>query len=218
MKKHKSLVGIRFGRLIALEFVEKTKKDHVYKCLCDCGIIKNISDRNLREKRTISCGCFHREMWIKNRLSYQKDRYEYFVLKKEHWQKLKSVLKGMKARSNGNPRYKTYYEKNITVCEEWNDARKFYDWAIINGYVPGLEIDRIDNNKGYYPENCRFVDRITNIRNSGIVKFKTINNVEYIAGAAANFCGICYATFRRWEKRGLTPQEIYDAQIGNNAK
>lgn len=47
--------------------------------------------------------------------------------------------------------YYRYGGRGITVCEEWNDFENFYQWAIKNNYKPGLTIDRINNDDGYYP-------------------------------------------------------------------
>lgn len=63
--------------------------------------------------------------------------------------------------------YKRYGARGITMCTQWeNDRQAFFDWCITNGYKKGLQIDRIDNDKGYCPENCRFVTRAENQHNT----------------------------------------------------
>ena len=62
--------------------------------------------------------------------------------------------------------YPRYGGRGVTVCDEWRDnPSAFFEWALSNGYESGLEIDRIDNEKGYSPENCRWVTRKENCRN-----------------------------------------------------
>ncbi len=68
-----------------------------------------------------------------------------------------------------NRAYKWYggrAENPITVCEEWkNDINEFWDWAMDNGYSENLTLDRIDNDRGYSPDNCRWVDMKTQANN-----------------------------------------------------
>jgi hypothetical protein len=66
--------------------------------------------------------------------------------------------------------YKRYGGRGITVCEKWKNS--FWEFAKDMGEKPfdKAQIDRIDNNKGYEPSNCRWVDRVTNIRNSRTAK------------------------------------------------
>ena len=77
---------------------------------------------------------------------------------------------------NPTPKEKRNY-KNITICKNWHSFVPFMKWAIANGYSDKLTIDRKDNNKGYFPSNCRFVDyshqnanrRITNKNKTGYI-------------------------------------------------
>jgi hypothetical protein len=74
----------------------------------------------------------------------------------------------MKARcQNKNAEnYRFYGARGIKVCEEWaNDPTEFCKWAEENGYTEGLQIDRIDNDGNYEPENCRFVTPAENMKN-----------------------------------------------------
>src|SRR3990167_9247435 len=64
------------------------------------------------------------------------------------------------------PQYKDWGGRGITICPEWtNDYTKFRDWALSNGYAEGLQINRINNNGNYEPNNCNFVTAEENNRN-----------------------------------------------------
>lgn len=75
----------------------------------------------------------------------------------------------MKARCKSNtPHIVEYYRaRGIAVCDEWNISYiAFRDWALTHGYKDGLELDRIDNSKGYDPLNCRWATRVEQMRNT----------------------------------------------------
>jgi hypothetical protein len=80
---------------------------------------------------------------------------------------LYSVWNGMKQRCKNKKAnaYHRYGGRGIRVCSEWSYWPTFAKWALENGYSDGLEIDRIDNDSDYSPDNCRFVTKIENLRN-----------------------------------------------------
>jgi hypothetical protein len=75
--------------------------------------------------------------------------------------------------------YKYYGGRGIKVCDEWLDFIPFRDWALKNGYWEGLnfQIDRIDNDGNYTPENCRFVFRREQSRNRSNTRFITLSGI-----------------------------------------
>lgn len=93
---------------------------------------------------------------------------------------LNSTWCGMKERCN-NPNaenYQWYGGRGITVCQEWsNDFMSFYNWAINNGWKKDYELERIDNSKGYRPDNCTWVPHKTQCRNRRSNKPIEINGV-----------------------------------------
>lgn len=70
--------------------------------------------------------------------------------------------------------FERYGGRGITVCNEWRkDRKKFYEWAKKSGYSDNLTIDRIDNEKGYSPDNCKwstYKEQNNNRRSSRIVE------------------------------------------------
>lgn len=102
--------------------------------------------------------------------SYKDGRTKWFETHKEE-KKLYQIWIGIRRRAGGNRYKKDPKDRhakiyvNLTVCPEWDDWLVFYDWAKNNGWKSGLTIDRIDNEKGYFPDNCRWVSREENNRN-----------------------------------------------------
>lgn len=84
-------------------------------------------------------------------------RYKRYRFHGQSRTRLHSVWTNMRERCS-NPdseKYPRYGGRGITVCDEWNNFRTFAAWAQANGYAEGLAIDRINNDRGYSPDNCR---------------------------------------------------------------
>ena len=70
-----------------------------------------------------------------------------------------------------NKDYKDYGARGITVCEEWLDVANFVAWAEeTHPHTEGYTLDRIDNDKGYSPENCTWSDKTTQCINQRVRK------------------------------------------------
>lgn len=156
MSNKTELTGQRFGRLVVLHEDGRDKWGQaLWKCKCDCGSEVTVRGGDLRNGHTTSCGCFHSERITKHGMNKTR---------------LYSVWSGMlkrtgihKGADEGHKR--DYRDRGISVCEEWRAFENFRDWALTHGYSDGLQIDRIDNDKGYCPENCRWVTPKENMNN-----------------------------------------------------
>lgn len=139
---------------------------------------------------------------------------------KETKQKLCIVLCDIRRRCL-NPDYKYFYlygERGISICEEWlgKDGQKnFREWAVNNGYEKGLTIDRIDNNKGYSPDNCRWVTAKEQSYNRRSNKLITIHGKTQTITEWAKETGMPIGTLQNrlrygWEEdRLLEPKQVH---------
>lgn len=191
------LKGKTIGRITVLENMGKDKNGgYVWLCKCECGIIKNIKSRSLTIG-TKSCGCFQRETVSKNnKIVFTKHKL------KGH--PINSLWSNIKTRCY-NPKgscYENYGGRNISICEEWkSDFLSFYNWCLNNGWKKGLQIDRIDNNGNYEPNNCRFVTNKENCNNKNNNVCYYVNGERKTATQISEQIDIGYNTIRRRIKK-----------------
>ena len=178
-RKAIDLTGKTFGELTVLRRSQNKTKEGalLWLCQCSCGTVKEVRGKLLLSGGSKTCG---RCKSVTSPL---------FV--RTHKNRLYHTWSEMHRRCDGKSTNASYYfGKGISCCPDWDDFDAFASWAINNGYKIGLEIDRIDNAKGYSPENCRWVDHKTNTRN----RVARSNNNTGFAGVhiRKNKSGIVY--------------------------
>lgn len=105
--------------------------------------------------------------------------------------------------------FHNYGARGITVCEEWKNSKDtFIEWAVNNGYEKGLSLDRIDNDKGYSPENCRWTTSIIQNNNRRTNHRITINGETHTISEWARITGIWKTTIRERVKKGWKEEDL----------
>lgn len=195
------LTGQRFCRLTVLSRAPNDGRRTVWNCRCDCGTEKPVRAEGLRCGDTLSCGC-----WLADK---NRERATHGMSKTP----LHRTWCGMFTRCR-NPRergFANYGGRGIEVCERWHSFEKFA--ADMGERPPGTTIDRIDNNKGYSPDNCRWANRMTQGANRRMC-FRIRHQGEIISAAElARRAGYSPATMHsRARKLGRPKSEIIEAE------
>jgi hypothetical protein len=176
------LTGKKFGRLLVVS-QSTTSSPLKWNCVCDCGKTSVVEGGKLKSGHTKSCGCLKHEE-ARERMTKHGRRHT----------RIYRIWCAMKDRC---ARQKHYFDRGITVCDEWlNDFQAFYDWAISHGYADDLTIDRIDVNGNYCPENCRWATTKEQQNNTRKNRLITYNGETNTLSEWAEKLEINYSTLR----------------------
>lgn len=191
------LRGKRFGRLVVINYHHTHNGNRYWLCKCDCGGEKIVKGSSLNYGSTQSCGCLQLEVQRNNRAKAVRHGFS-------HKERLYQTWKNMRRRCSdpSNKRAEQYFNKGITVCEEWNDYTVFRAWAMENGYRDDLTIDRINNGKGYCPENCRWATAKQQANNQTRNRMITYNGITMTMSEWADSIGVSYSTLNHRMQRG----------------
>lgn len=198
--------GLRFGKLTVLKegatkVLPSGQKNRVFICKCDCGNEKEVRLLHLVRNRTLSCGCSVRTRnGIGNSLLIKVWR---------------QMIVRCSEKEKNPVNIKNYYDKGIRVSDEFMDSDYFYKWSMENGYKKGLQIDRIDNNKGYSPDNCRWTTQKINANNKETTFYVIYNGEKKPIKFVLEDLGLSdnYNTILNRIKRGWNHQKAIDTPI-----
>jgi hypothetical protein len=169
--------GQRFGRLVVVAYshdvigtVKKgpskglTYRNHYWVCKCDCGKTVTMRRSNFTSGLVYSCGCYNKEKATKHGMSKSA---EY-----KTWRAMLDRCTNPKVGS-----FKYYGERGITVCGQWKESFETFYKDMGPRPSPKHSIDRLDNEKNYSPDNCRWTLAKSQIRNRRTTVRITVNGV-----------------------------------------
>jgi hypothetical protein len=164
----KDIAGQTFGGLTALRVSEKRGPSGqiLWECLCSCGSTTVKYGADLRSGHTKSCGCL--QLLVVTKHGYARGRSH---------TRLYRIWKAMRARCfrETHDEYKNYGARGISVCKEWSlSFESFLAWAKSSGYQSHLQVDRVDVNGDYCPENCRWATQQENNQNQRRTKLDPV--------------------------------------------
>lgn len=181
------LANKRFNKLVVLQRSGSDAKGNLqWLCRCDCGKAITVRGDHLRKGVSGSCGC--------NRVTHGKTGTpEYFA-----WMGMIARCKNSK-----NSEYHHYGGRGINVCERWSHFENFLSDM---GERPSPEhsLDRIDNNSGYSPENCRWATLLTQANNKRTNHVIVVGGQPMTVAQAARMLGLSWTTtLKRWNRGEL---------------
>lgn len=207
----------KYNRLTIIKEVEpEERKDgrgfrKKVLCRCDCGVEKILHLSSVKAGNVKSCGCLR--FGRKNAQTHGLGSHPL----NSRWQTIKQ-----RCYNVNHKEWRRYGGRGITMCKEWrDDFVAFYDWCLTNGYEQHLSIDRKNNDKGYTPENCRFVDGSTNSNNT------RSNHLVLYRGEVLTVMELCkklgiedrYSTVRqRIKKYGYSIEDAVILKTNDNKK
>lgn len=188
--------GTRFGRWTVLGLGDESR--HGQKrllCQCECGVVKSCLPGPLLNRKSKSCGCARNEQ----RRTHGMSNNPVF-----------RAWKGMLRRCN-NPKcdqFRNYGARGIAVCDRWFIFQNFYD-DMASTYAPKLELERLDNDLGYSPNNCAWVSRSAQNRNRRVTKWIGTSRGLMLAIDIARIVGVREKTISDRVKRGWTGERLF---------
>lgn len=158
---------LKFNRLTVIDFAGRTTNGSIryyWRCKCDCGNETVVLEYNIKTGHIKSCGCLQKNpVHISTHNMSKSPEY--------------SAWKGMKRRCYNTKfkEYKNYGKRGIKVCDRWLES--FENFYADMGPRPskGYSIDRVDNDKGYSKENCRWATNKLQSNNKRNTHFLTYN-------------------------------------------
>lgn len=187
-------VGDRYGRweveARATSRFYGRHEHRVWLCRCDCGTVRQVAEPSLRSGSSTSCGCYTVERSVEANSTHGHVNGKRATSEYTAWQAMNA-----RCRNPNNPRYASYGGRGIAICERWKRFENF--WSDM-GPKPSKshQLDRVDNDRGYEPGNCRWATPAVQMVNRRVTRFVEVDGKQVPLAELARLCGIPANTLR----------------------
>lgn len=153
------ITGHLFGRLTATHFCRVEKEKSVWSFLCACGTEIEARVNDVRSGNTKSCGCLNKERVLAAVTAHASSYTSTYNI----WRQMRQRCSNKKHKS-----YAYYGGRGISVCTRWDSFNNFF--ADMGERPAGLTLERIDNSRGYGPDNCKWASWLEQAQNKREMK------------------------------------------------
>ena len=192
------MIKEKYGRWTVLNKVGQQGHGFMLKCRCDCGTERIVNFQHLKRGTSKSCGCFRKEKTSEIMSTHRMSKTKLFKI----WCGMKKRCFDKKCKS-----YADYGGRGIFACNEWLNFKPFMEWALANGYQRNLTIERIDNDEGYYPENCTFIPKREQAKNTRANRLIIYHGKRQCIAVWARELNIAYNTIIWRFNKGYPPNQ-----------
>jgi hypothetical protein len=205
--------GKRYGRLVVLNYTHSNKdKKACWDCKCDCGNIHNATGKSLRSGKCKSCGCLADETRgdaiATHGYCRGGKRAEYHV-----WRSMKE-----RCSNPNNKQYSRYGGRGIKICKRWFNSFAFFIKDMGDKPSPGMTIERINNNGGYNPKNCKWATWSEQQNNKSTTRFLVLNGRKETIKQWSEITRIPYQAIVTRLYRGWSEERTLTQKLQTNVK
>lgn len=197
-------IGRKNNMLTVVGVADKKPTDKRWKliCLCDCGGYTTLYPDQFNRGAVKSCGCLRKRG---TRTVDERSKHPLYGV----W----NQMMGRCYRKNSSF-YHRYGGRGIKVCDEWHDFWNFAKWSeSVGGRPDKMEIDRIDNDGDYCPENCRWATRKQQVRNRSTNVYIEYNGKRQTIAEWCEETGMNWQTLSNRYNRGWDVERIFTEPV-----
>lgn len=190
-KQSLDIRGMRFGKLVAIEFVENSPRGNIWLCKCDCGGYKKVITGVLRLGSCKSCGCISK-----------MGTYTHGMENTRQYR----IWGAMKSRCDNYQR-KDYGERGIKYSQKWKKFENFWN-DMQEGYADNLSLERRNNDGNYTKSNCKWATRAEQSRNKRNNVWVELDGVKMLKGDLAKKIGTTKDQINHKLRDGYSMEQI----------